>query len=291
MHRAGGLSRRTRLAVLLAVATGAAVVGVTVFAGSATISTFGSWDGSNTISSFGKPDTATYGQTVVVPAGVAALSSFTFDVALPTNLVFRGEVYAWNGSRATGPALWEGAPMSTSTSGFQEITFRPDARVNPGSQLVLFASVSKDYGASGAGSGTWAFISSSPYPDGTFVYENNGNDPSQWTNTAWSNYGDNLAFKATFGDYVAPATRGGYCSVAGDTYPDGTPIPPGTFLNLPVTQASSDPHYTGVVSAAYFQGIGISCDNPPPGYTDSGTKVNSGGFVSADGLYEYWVKS
>ncbi|HEX5449011.1 MAG TPA: hypothetical protein VFW85_03035 [Gaiellaceae bacterium] len=87
------------------------------------------------------------------------------------------------------------------------------------------------------------------------------------------------------------SSRGGYCSVAGDTWADGSAIPAGTFLNLDIGQASSDARFKGATPAAYFQGAGITCDNPPTGYMDTGTKVNSGGVVSVDGLYEYWSKS
>jgi hypothetical protein len=99
-----------------------------------------------------------------------------------------------------------------------------------------------------------------------------------------------LLFSAQFSNHPVTSERGGYCSVAGNTNADGSPLAPGTFLNLAAGQASSDPRYKGAVPAVYFKGIGISCDNPPPGYSDSGAKVNSGGVVSADGLYEYWVK-
>jgi hypothetical protein len=83
--------------------------------------------------------------------------------------------------------------------------------------------------------------------------------------------------------------RGGYCSATGDTMPDGSAISPGTFLNLEAEQPTTDSHYTGAVPAAYFEGIGITCDNQPVGYEDTGTKVNSAGLAAADALYEYWA--
>ena len=62
------------------------------------IDTTSSWDGSNFIGGFGYPNTATYGQTVTTPNGDTVLDSFSFEMDLPANLLFRGEVYAWNGS-------------------------------------------------------------------------------------------------------------------------------------------------------------------------------------------------
>jgi hypothetical protein len=115
------------------------------------IDTTDSWNGTKALFTFGRPEAATYGQVVTVPAGDTVLDSFTFYMReLPftaTTMTFRGEVYAWDGSKATGPALWESAPRSlTHTSTFQEITF-PTGGVTlaRGRQYVLFASVSKDY--------------------------------------------------------------------------------------------------------------------------------------------------
>ena len=54
-------------------------------------------------------------------------------------------------------------------------------------------------------------------------------------------------------------TRIAYCAVTGDTWKDGTPITPGTFLNLLANQPSTDSHYTGAVVAWYVQGVGLTC--------------------------------
>jgi hypothetical protein len=56
----------------------------------------------------------------------------------------------------------------------------------------------------------------------------------------------------------------------------------------------------GDVYAAYFEGIGISCDNPPAGYVDTGTRVTQTGsavpgLVDATGtdqrVYELFVRA
>jgi hypothetical protein len=140
--------------------------------------------------------TATFGQTVTVPAGDTSLDSFTFYVRLPTGLVFRGEVYAWQATppsascldpsacgHATGTALWEsGATQTTCNTpsppgpppcnkfGFEPITFNTGGiPVTPGAQYVLFATISKDYAANGPpptggkGTGAWGFI---PFSNG-----------------------------------------------------------------------------------------------------------------------------
>ena len=68
---------------------------------------------------FGYPDTATYGQVITAPADDTQLDSFTFFMAISTGtVVMRGEVYAWDGQKATGPNLFESAPQTVSnTSG------------------------------------------------------------------------------------------------------------------------------------------------------------------------------
>jgi hypothetical protein len=57
----------------------------------------------------------------------------------------------------------------------------------------------------------------------------------------------------------ASADRYGYCSAAGDTATDGTPIRPGTFLNLLLGQPDGDPHYTGAKPAFFITGVGATC--------------------------------
>lgn len=59
------------------------------------------------------------------------------------------------------------------------------------------------------------------------------------------------------------ASRIAYCSVSGNTMPNGAPLAPGTFLNLLAGQPASDKHYTGAVPAWYVQGVGLTCELTP----------------------------
>jgi hypothetical protein len=68
---------------------------------------------------------------------------------------------------------------------------------------------------------------------------------------------------------VSVPPRAGYCSVAGNTTPDGDPLPAGTFLNLLLGQPLSDAGYAGAVPAFFVRGIGITCDLPPVGFSFS----------------------
>jgi hypothetical protein len=70
--------------------------------------------------------------------------------------------------------------------------------------------------------------------------------------------------------YIRPPERVAYCSVPGNTNPDGSPIPVGTFLDLQRDQPKTDPHYTGAGVANFVQGLGLTCDQIPIGFTHQG---------------------
>lgn len=72
------------------------------------------------------------------------------------------------------------------------------------------------------------------------------------------------------GQVPAAPARAGYCSVAGNTSPDGLPIPVGTFLNLLLGQPQVDANVAGAAPAAYVEGLGITCDPPPVGLSFDG---------------------
>ena len=129
------------------------------------------------------------------------LDSFTFFISMSGTVVVRGELYAWDGQKATGPNLFESAPRTISnTSGFEEVTFDTGGvQLVAGQQYVLFATISKDYAASD-GSGAWeAVFSGDPYPGGNFVYMNNGSSFDQLFTEAWGQIPEiDSAFKAVF---------------------------------------------------------------------------------------------
>jgi hypothetical protein len=169
----------------------------------ATVNTFKSWDGSASVIPFGCPNTTTYGQTITVPGGMTELNKFTFawENLNTGSMVVRAEVYAWDGTKATGSSLYEHKrTISYQDSLFHLETFRPRGiSVTPGSQYVLFASIDKDFEkCTNDYELGWGFINDSdPYPGGGFVFQNNGGDESQWTLTPWDSFGGlDIAFKA-----------------------------------------------------------------------------------------------
>jgi hypothetical protein len=86
---------------------------------------------------------------------------------------------------------------------------------------------------------------------------------------------------------AASGARAGYCSATGDTSVDGNPIAGGTFLNLLYGQPQTDVHYTGATLANYVQGMGITCDETPAGYSLQGFVSQAG---DAGDLYPYFAR-
>jgi hypothetical protein len=172
-----------------------------------TIDTTPYWNGSDYVWEFGYPNTATYGQVITAPStSDTVLKSFSFYMNLPSTCTFRGYVYAWDGSKATGSVLYESETRWTSGSGdFEEVAFETGGvALTPGAQYILFASTSEEVGS---GVGTWGSPLQEVYGGSSndYIYINNGSDPSQWTSTNWDfppYVIADLAFKATF---VQPA--------------------------------------------------------------------------------------
>ncbi|HEX3945670.1 MAG TPA: hypothetical protein VHW69_16450 [Rhizomicrobium sp.] len=165
------------------------------------ISTLKSWDGAAYVQPFGCPDTTTYGQVITIPNNLTNLSKFSFEwINLNTGtMVVRGEVYAWDGTKATGNSLYESKPKKISFSDgvFHKVTFKPSVLpVTPGAQYVIFASTAKDYEkCTNSYQLGWGYIPNDVYSGGSFVYQNNGGDEGQWTTQPWSGF-DDAAFKA-----------------------------------------------------------------------------------------------
>ena len=115
---------------------------------SLTIETIPAWDGQSFVGSFGERNTATYGQTVTAPGNVLQSFKFLVDDSLNPDFVdFEAFVYAWDGAKAAGPALYTSAPMSTTNNGgqggYEEIELLTGGvPVVTGGEYVLFLSVS-----------------------------------------------------------------------------------------------------------------------------------------------------
>jgi len=170
-----------------------------------------------TTTTFGEPDSATYGQTVTVPAIDNQLNSFSFwlsDWQNPDFVDFAAYVMQWDGTKAAGSVLWQSAPQSTTNNGgaggFELFTFNTGRlELVSGEQYVLFISASEFFDLSTGQASTYS--ASVDYTGGNFVYMNNGSDFSLLTTNSWSDvfYGgchnSDLAFEATFSSIPAPS--------------------------------------------------------------------------------------
>lgn len=166
---------------------------------------------------FGESNTATYGQTFTI-TGDNILNAFslylTDPVADPVD--FKGYLYEWNGSRATGAALFAsanqqftGSPSATPT----EFSFSTGSiALEVGKTYVAFLSASGlfDGVASTAGMPFSGAFGTDALTGGNFVYYNNGNDFSLLTTTHWDRTSgvDDVWFKATLSSsqVLEPAT-------------------------------------------------------------------------------------
>ena len=170
-----------------------------------TFDTLSSWNGTQSISSFGYPNTATYGE--VFTASGSALYNFTVEMKLPTTANSQGYLFAWDGTKATGSALFTSPVMATTDSSvFQAISFDVGgAPVTSGDKYVFFASTSED---SGSGQGQWGAIQNGGSYGGGFYYLNNGTDSTQWTSQAWSTSlsSRSAAFTADFAPTPEPTS-------------------------------------------------------------------------------------
>lgn len=183
------------------------------------IDTTGSWNGSDFIWSFGESNSSTYGQTFTVTGSETKLDSFSFfldDYLNPDFVDFEAYVYAWDGYKATGSALYASSPMSTTNNGgsggFENFTLNTGGiSLNSGSQYVAFLTASNMFDGSLGTSKMGGLDGANVYSGGQFVFLNNGSDFGQiltnnWT-TNWKGIGADTAFTMNLSDPVPePAT-------------------------------------------------------------------------------------
>ncbi|HEV2798880.1 MAG TPA: PEP-CTERM sorting domain-containing protein [Pyrinomonadaceae bacterium] len=155
----------------------------------------------------GSPNPATIGQTFTVAGGATRLDSFSFYIGQSNSSVvtFQAYVYAWDGTKATGPQLYQSAIMNTSGfgSGFQQLTFDTGGIVlTPSLQYVVFLNSSYPY--AGFDTASRMPLQGDTYAGGNFVFLNNSTNFSQIFSTPWGNFngtsfqGSDLAFQAQF---------------------------------------------------------------------------------------------
>jgi hypothetical protein len=188
---------------ILCAAALAALLGQAGRARAEQIDTTGAWNGSSNVFELGEPNTATYGQTFTVKGPDTVLDSFSFYLKSfsggPVN--FGAYVMEWDGAKATGPVLYQSTKQTLPAgSGFTQFTFDPGVPLTAGKQYVAFLSSSYYFTGSTslAAIGT---VDTNPYPDGRFLFRNNGPNPSLLTTTPWETWwpaSTDTAFRASF---------------------------------------------------------------------------------------------
>lgn len=176
-----------------------------------TITTHPSWNGVTQVTAFGEPNSATYGQTFLVPVLQPVLKDFSFWVDnIVGTTTFRGYVMAWDGAKASGSVLFSSGDYTITQAGFEKVTFNTgNLALTGGTQYVAFFSASEVFGG-GNDSAGFGLMNTNPYADGVFVFQNNGSNFANlssvnWNQTFPSTSGD-LAFELNFGPGLPPSS-------------------------------------------------------------------------------------
>ena len=172
-----------------------------------TIDTWSSWDGCCTVAPFGHPDTSTYGQVLTIPAGEHKVRSVTWFMAaggVSGTLIYRSALYTWDGTKA-GEKVAIGRKKQVEVTAGDPV-FHPSrtrfrgARVQPGEQYVLFATISLTYEETDPNvTVTWPVTQidgEDVLPGGDFVFINDSGNEDLWTTQSWVEIPFDNAFKA-----------------------------------------------------------------------------------------------
>jgi len=183
----------------LAISAGAAVLALAAFGSSTAsaryITTVKQWTDDNVWTGLQCGGVSTVGQIITIPRHIHSMHKFKFELlndpkAALGSMVVRGVVYAWDGTKASGSALWESKPRTISLPDYaaHKVVFISGyIPVTPGQQYVVFATIDKDYGACVGGS--WFDFGgpvSDVYTDGSLAYQSNAGDATRWTTSDWA---------------------------------------------------------------------------------------------------------
>ncbi|AFY73019.1 VCBS repeat-containing protein [Synechococcus sp. PCC 7502] len=212
-------------------------VSIQVEQASQSIGTKLSWNGSSSIGYFGEGATPTFGQTFTVPSvSNPTLNNFTIYINdfLNSDVIdFGFYVMAWDGSKATGPILYQsGVRSTTGFAGMEALVFDTNRlSLNPGQQYIAFVNASNFFDGQ-TGYGDVGFLGDY-YGGGSFWYQ--GGNFSSLTSSPWGNYGGDLAFQAEFSSNTASPTL---ASISPGTLTDTATY--NTFSNITGTLSGND---------------------------------------------------
>jgi hypothetical protein len=183
------------------------------------------------LGNFGYPPASqTFGETITVPLTDNVLTSFSFEMMLPTTIQLRGYVFEWDGTKAeAGTELFASDPVhTTDPNSFQMITFNTSGikPLTAGDSYVLFASTvgaGSDFGFWGRPRPLQSDESLNFYSGGEFVFINSG-DSGDWVKKDWMTSSNNsnplgaggdVAFSATFVSETKPVPEPGSLPLIG----------------------------------------------------------------------------
>ncbi len=169
------------------------------------VETASGWNELDAIGEFGEPRNATIGQTFVAPAGVTQLDAFTFFLNDRMNsdaVEFEAFLMEWDGSRATGPVLFQSANLTTTNNrgrgGMEEFGIPTGGvPVTPGTSYIAFLSVSNLFDGE-PGSASLGAVTGGAFAAGEIQFQNNGADFSLLTTADWTPLAGDLAFELYF---------------------------------------------------------------------------------------------
>ncbi|MEW6452742.1 MAG: autotransporter outer membrane beta-barrel domain-containing protein [Pseudomonadota bacterium] len=164
------------------------------------ISTMSAWNGSLGLTSWGFTNTETFGQVISATGSQHVLQSFTFQLQYINGAAasYQAYVYAWDGTKAVGPALYTSGPLVAPTSGsYVPVTINTGGvGLTPGQQYVLFFTTTTQSNPPGIAY-RFGAVSAAAYAAGRAVYQNNaGGGFAALTTTAWTIAAINFAFTA-----------------------------------------------------------------------------------------------
>ena len=172
-----------------------------------TIDTWTDWDHCCTVAPFGHPDSSTYGQIITIPEGEKKLTQVTWYMAaggVSGDLVYRSALYTWDGTKAVKKVAHGKKTTVEVTAGdpeyYPSTTKFKKARVKPGKQYVLFATVALTYEETDPNvTVQWPVTQidgEDVLPGGDFVFINDSGNEALWTTQAWVGIPFDNAFKA-----------------------------------------------------------------------------------------------
>ena len=206
----------------IAKVAGAALVfaGFMATASAQPIDTTPDWNGTTFISSFGSPNTATYGQTLTVPAGTTSLHNFSFRLSNSggtTTQTIRCFVFVWDSGtqRAVGTPLYLSDPFAytftAALGSYQTLNCGGSTpiSVTAGQLIVIGATVSYEALQPNSAWRWGALSTNTTYSGGQFVFFNNGTTPAQLTSGSWNTIAQDLAMTVGFGNSIPTLSEWG----------------------------------------------------------------------------------